>query len=228
MTNCTPHRVFLAAVADGETDLVPAATLDHVRTCDDCTREIRMHQLLTSRLRQASKRLYEPAPTTRSRVLLPGRLRLIAAGAVAAVVLAATGVGWFVLSRPDPVQAAVTASSQPLQIESGDPSQVGQWCLRASGRALPAIELDSMEIVGARMDRLASTDIVTVVYTAPSGARVSVSWLEGAAPPGAGVEDRRLGGHELLIVHSAVGTAVIMGTSAGAMWQIAAAIESAA
>jgi hypothetical protein len=145
-----------------------------------------------------------------------------------AALLGVAGVGWFALSRPDPVLAAVNASSQPLQIESSDPSQVGQWCLQASGRALPAIQLDGMQVAGARMDRAASTDIVTVVYTAPSGARVTVSWLEGQVPAGSGVEDRNISGHELLIVHSAVGTAVITGSSPVAMWQTAAAIESIA
>jgi len=151
---------------------------------------------------------------------------VIAACIAGAIVLGAAGVGWLALSRPDPVLAAVNASSQPLQIESSDPSQVSQWCLKASGRTLPAIQLDGMQVAGARMDRAASTDIVTVVYTAPSGARVTVGWLEGQAPAGAGVEDRNVSGHELLIVHSAVGTAVITGSSADAMWQTAAAIES--
>jgi hypothetical protein len=85
-----------------------------------------------------------------------------------------------------------------------------------------------MQVVGARMDRAASTDIVTVIYTAPSGARITVSWLEGQVPLGSGVEDKNISGRELLIVHSAVGTAVITGSSADAMWQTAAAIESTA
>src|SRR5260370_113094 len=115
-----------------------------------------------------------------------------------------------------------------LQIESSDPSQVGLWCLQASGRTLPAIQLDGMQVRGARMDRAASTDIVTVVYTAPSGERVTVGWLEGQGPTGSGVEDRNVSGHESLIVHSAVGTAVITGSSLDVMWQTAAAIESTA
>jgi len=223
---CTTHREFLAAIADGETALVPVGTLDHVKHCADCTSEVRAHQLLASRLRQASEHLEEAEPTRRPIPLARGRLRVIAACIAGAIVLGAAGVGWLALSRPDPVLAAVNASSQPLQIESSDPSQVSQWCLKASGRTLPAIQLDGMQVAGARMDRAASTDIVTVVYTAPSGARVTVGWLEGRAPAGAGVEDRNVSGHELLIVHSAVGTAVITGSSADAMWQTAAAIES--
>ena len=226
MNACTTHREFLAAIADGETALVPVGTLDHVKHCADCTREVRAHQLLASRLRQASEHLEEAEPTRRPIPLARGRLRVIAACIAGAIVLGAAGVGWLALSRPDPVLAAVNASSQPLQIESSDPSQVSQWCLKASGRTLPAIQLDGMQVAGARMDRAASTDIVTVVYTAPSGARVTVGWLEGQAPAGAGVEDRNVSGHELLIVHSAVGTAVITGSSADAMWQTAAAIES--
>jgi len=225
---CAPHREFLAAVADGETELVPAATLDHIKDCADCTNEVRAHQLLTSKLRLAAVEP-EQAPPERGLVSLPrGRVRLVAVGVAVAILVAGAGVGWTVISHPDPVQAAVTASSEPLQIQSGDASQVGQWCLQASGRTLPAIQLDGMQVVGARMDRSASTDIVTVVYTAPSGGRITVSWLEGQAPAGSGVEDRTISGHQLLIVHSPVGTAVVIGSSADAMWQIAAAIESTA
>lgn len=226
MSACADHREFLAAIADGETALVPTATLEHVKGCADCTREIRAHQLLSSGLRQATEQLEVAAPGRRVIARLPGRAGLIAAGVAGAILAASAGVGWSVLSRPDPVQAAVNASSQPLQIESNDPSQVGHWCLQASGRTVPAIQLDGMQVVGARMDRAASTDIVTVVYTAPSGDRITVSWLEGQAPSGAGVEDRNMSGHQLLIVHSAVGTAVIMGSSADVMWQTAAAIEA--
>ncbi len=228
MSGCTTHREYLAAIADGETALVPATTLDHVRHCADCADEVRAHRALTSRLRQANERMEEAEPSRRPITLARGRLRVIAAGIAGVILLGAAGIGWANLSRPDPVLAAVNASSQPLQIESSDPSQVGQWCLQASGRTLPAIQLDGMQVMGARMDRAASTDIVTVVYVAPSGARVTVSWLEGQAPGGSGVEDRNISGRELLIVHSAVGTAVVTGSSPDAMWQTAAAIESTA
>ena len=228
MNACASHREFLAAIADGEIALVPAATLEHLKGCTDCEEEVRAHQLLTARLRQATDNSAPTAPKVAPIPVLQGRKRVIAAALAGVMVLAVAGVGWFELSRPDPVQAAVNASSQRMQIESTDPSQVGQWCVRASGRNLPAVQLDGMQIAGARMDRTASTDIVTVVYTVPSGSRVAVSWLEGSAPSGSGVEERNVGGHELLIVHSAVGTAVITGSSRSAMWQAAAAIESTA
>ena len=228
MTGCAPHREFLAAMADGEMDLVPAATFEHVESCVRCAREVSALKALSARLRQAADQVGAAAPVQRTiRFRAPAGLGVIAAVVAAAVLVASAGAGWYVLSRPDPVQAAFDASGQPLQIESADPAQVGQWCLNASGREVPAIQLDGMQVLGARMDRVASTDIVTVVYTAPSGARVTVSWLEGQAPPGSGVEDRTVSGHELLIVHSPAGTAVILGSSSQAMWQTAAAIETA-
>jgi hypothetical protein len=226
VTACAPHREFLAAIADGETALVPVAAREHVRDCAECAQEIRTQRLLTSRLRQATVLSDRAVPERRRISLVPRRLVGVAAAVAAAVMLAGAGFGLYALSRPDPVQAALTASSQPVQYNSPDPSQVGQWCLNVSGRELPAIQLDGMRVVGARMDRVASTEIVTVVYTDPTGARVTVSWLEGQAPSGSGIEDRNLSGHELLVVYSAVGTAVVTGSSTDAMWQTATAIES--
>jgi hypothetical protein len=227
VSDCSPHREFLAALADGETALVPASTIEHVNECRDCSREIRVHRSLTSKLREAGESLEAASPR---RVPIVFRRRVLGViGAAAILMLAVVGgaAGWSLLSRQDPVQAAVMASSQPLQIQSTDPSKVAAWCFNESGRGLPAVHLDGMQVVGARMDRVPSTDIVTVVYAAPTGSRVSVSWLEGQAPGGSGVEETKASGHEVLIVHSTVGTAVISGSSSAAMWEVAAAIESA-
>ena len=226
MEACAPHRAFLAAIADGETALVPAATLDHVSTCPDCGREIRAHHLLSSKLRQAANEPHDAAPRRPRIDLAPARLRVIAA-VVALALVGAAGVTWVALSRPDPVQAAVSAASQPLQVQSGDATVVAQWCMQASGRYLPATELDGLQMVGARMDRVGSTDIVTVTYAASSGERVNVGWLEGQVPSGSGIEETDRSGHRLLIVHAQVGTAVVTGSSTDTMWQAAAAIESA-
>lgn len=228
MTSCLTHREFLAAIADGEMDLVPAATVEHVESCADCKREIRAHRLLSSRLRQAAGFLERTSPDSGPQPIVRTRTRLVAGGVAAAVLVAAAGAGWLVLSAPDPVQAAVNASSEPMQIETGDPVQVGQWCLQASGRSLPVVRLDGLQVVGARMDRVASTDVVTITYADSSGARVTVSWLEGEAPPGTGVGETSKSGHSLLIVHSSLGTAVILGSSSDAMWEAAVAIETAA
>jgi hypothetical protein len=226
LSACASHRDYLAAIADGETTLVPPATLDHVQSCPDCMREIRAHQVLGSRLRQAGEQLLQAAPTHPHIPVVSRRLGVIAACAAAAMLVAGAGAAWSVLSRPDPVLAAVNASSQPLEMQSSDPSQVGQWCMEASGKPVPALQLDEMRVVGARMDRIASTEIVSVAYVRPSGERITVSWFEGEAPPGSGVEQRDVSGHRLLIVHSAVGTAVVTGSSTNALWEAAAAIES--
>src|SRR5207247_1081370 len=82
------------------------------------------------------------------------------------------------------------------------------WCVRASGRNLPATELDGLQVVGARMDRVGSTDIVTVTYAVSSGQRVTVGWLEGQVPSGSGIEDTDRSGHRLLIVHARAGSSV--------------------
>ena len=106
MTACAPHRQFLAAIADGETALVPPATLEHVKDCAECAEEIRTHQLVTSRLRQATALPEEAAPERRRISLVPRRLVTVAAAVAAAVVIAGTGFGLYALSRPDPVQGA--------------------------------------------------------------------------------------------------------------------------
>ena len=225
MSDCAAHREYLAAIADGETELVPAVTIDHVAACPDCTVEVQAHRVLTSKLRAASVQVGEADPKRLPISLRTGRWASIAAAA-AVLAVAVGAAGWSALSQPDPVQAAVTASSRPLQFQSMDSVKVGKWCLNESGHGLPAVQLDGMQVIGARMDRVPSTEIVTVVYTTPTGATVSVSWLEGQAPHGSGVEDRTESGHEVLIVHAPVGTAVVTGSSSAAAWEIAAAIES--
>jgi hypothetical protein len=226
MNACATHREFLGALADGETGLVPAATIEHLEHCAECSRELEAHRLLGSRLREASEHL--EGAVMKPSLASTGRrgMALVAAGIAAALVIGLAAAGWSALLRPDPVLAAVTASSQPLQIQSRDPSQVQAWCVRASGRDLPVIQLDGMDVVGARMDRVPATDIVTVSYTTPGGAQVTVSWLEGQAPGGSGVEEKVVSGHHVLLIHAPRGTAVIAGSSNTAMWEAAAAVES--
>ena len=74
MNACAMHREFLGALADGEKELVPAATIEHVENCADCSREAAAHRLLNSRLREASAHLDEavmrPLPATTRRLHL--------------------------------------------------------------------------------------------------------------------------------------------------------------
>ena len=225
MTTCAQHRDFLGALADGELDLVPAGTIDHVHSCADCSMEVQNHRQLSHKLREAIEHL--PGATAKtSPAASHSRLIAVSAASAAAVVVAVVAAGWFALSRPDPVQAAVTASTQSLQLQSTDPAQVQAWCVRTSGRNLPVVQVDGMTMVGARMDRVPSTDIVTVAYISPGGTEVTVSWLEGQAPGGSGVEEKDVSGRHVLLVHAPRGTAVIGGSSIGAMWEAAAALEA--
>ncbi len=227
MSTCAPHREFLGAFADGEMDLVPAATVEHVKGCAGCAQEIQAQQLLTRRIGEASDQIDEPA--SRDLTHSPRRRRTgLIAGTAAAVLLVAGAAAWSAFAKPDLVQAAVLASSGPLQIQSADASSVGAWCVEASGRSVPEIQLDEMKVVGARMDRVTSTDIVTVKYSAPDGSQVAVSWLEGQPPAGSGIEEKNVAGRIVLLVHAPRGTAVVVSSSNPAMWETAAAIETMA
>ncbi|HEX4213623.1 MAG TPA: hypothetical protein VIA06_09910 [Candidatus Dormibacteraeota bacterium] len=43
----------MVSIAEGDLDTVPAATLDHVRACDDCRRELAASSLFGRRVREA-------------------------------------------------------------------------------------------------------------------------------------------------------------------------------
>src|ERR687887_1781417 len=98
MIHCAPHREYLAAIADRELELVPPATLEHVKDCADCTREIRAHQLLSSRLRQASDLMGKGAPERPPIAWSPGRVGLVAAATAIAILASGAGAWWFVQS----------------------------------------------------------------------------------------------------------------------------------
>ncbi len=227
MSTCAAHREFLGALADGEMDFVPAATVEHVKGCAECVQEIQAQQLLSRCIREASAHLNETASSALTHSTRRRRAGLIA-GTAAAVLLVGGAAVWSTFAKPDLVQAAVLASSGPLQIQSADPSSVGAWCIEASGRSVPEIQLDGMKVIGARMDRVPSTDIVTVKYTAPDGSQVAVSWLEGQPPAGSDIEEKNVSGRNVLLVHAPRGTAVVVSSSNPAMWEAAAAIETTA
>jgi len=118
--SCAPHRPYLAAIADGELDLVPASTLAHVRTCPDCGRHVATHSLLTDRLRQAI------APARGRRAPALHRAVVVAA---AALLVAITAAGLAALHGPgggqDRVAVAAAAARGPLQFSSGDDAAIG-------------------------------------------------------------------------------------------------------
>ena len=227
MSGCKEHRPFLAALADGETELVPAATLTHVADCPDCAEEADTHRLLGARLSASVNADRLPIPR-RGRRSWPVRL-----GAVAAVVIALAGAaaGWHAYTGEDRVAAAAAVAWDQPQYGSSDASTITSWCERASGRPMREVALPGLSPLGARMDYRAGTDIVTVTYTTPQGERINVSWLDASqAPSGrSGVQSRMIEGRMVLLVASPGGTAVISGSAPqSSLWATAATLEAGA
>jgi len=211
VSGCREHRPYLAAIADGELELVPAATLTHVADCPDCAEEADTHRLLGARLR-ASVNADRLPTQRRGRRSWPVRL-----GAAAAVVMALAGAaaGWHAYTGEDRVAAAVAVASGQAQYSSSDASTITSWCERASGRPMREVALPGLSPLGARMDHRAGADIVTVTYATPQGERINVSWLDASqAPTGrSDVQTRMIEGRTVLLVASPWGTAVICGSA---------------
>src|SRR5438477_7229292 len=105
---CADYRPYLAALADGEADLVPPGTAEHVQTCSDCAAELATHQLLSSKLRTAIKAPAAPLP------MPPRRTLLVPLAAAAAVLAIAAGALFMTWPPTDPVASAVlVADRQP-------------------------------------------------------------------------------------------------------------------
>ena len=198
---CSEFRPFLAALADGETALLPEGIEEHIGGCEDCAAELAAHRLLSSKLRAAL-----PAPLP---VPMPRRRPWLAPAAAAAAVLA-IAVGALVMTRPQPdlVATAVLVADRQPQYSSADPNRVARWCARQYGESLPAVDLAGMVPVGARVDDSGGGRIATVTY-ARGSYRVHVSWLGAPAgvepaPAERDVEGRHAvtirAGHELAVV----------------------------
>lgn len=225
MSGCKEHRPYLAALADGETELVPAATLAHVADCPGCAEEADTHRLLAARLRAGVNADKLPMPRRR------GRSWAVRLGAAAAVVvpLAAAAAGWHAYTGEDRVAAAVAVASDQPQYSSSDASTITSWCERASGRPTREVALPGLSPLGARMDHRAGADIVTVSYVTPQGERINVSWLDASqAPIGrSDVQSRMIEGRTVLLLASPGGRAVISGgASLSSLWATAAALAA--
>lgn len=192
------HRPYLAALADGERDLVPTATRAHVDGCDQCRAELEAHQLLGQRLRAAARVAVSsplsgegPFPAARG-PLSPasaaggvGRRLLFPLAAAAAVLAIALG-GAVVMTRPpDPLAAAVLVASQQPEYASQDPVEIARWCTAKYGNRVPVVALPGLQPQGARMDWPHDEGVATVTYLLDQET-VHVSWLsvaEGGAQP---------------------------------------------
>jgi hypothetical protein len=222
--------VYLAALADGELDLVPVAVLRHVRSCPHCERGVETHRALARRLRTAVRP--EPArPVSRSPFPSRWLPRGWAAAAAALVAVAMLGglAAWRLTAGPDQVALAAALARQGPQYHSRDDAAIGAWCERASARPMPLVSLPSLAPVGARVDRPDGDRVVTISYRTEAGARVTVSWLDAGSVPasGARIEGRSVGGRTVLAVRSPTGVAVVTGDAPQrTLWATAAALES--
>jgi hypothetical protein len=228
---CLAHRPYLAAFADGELDLIPEATREHVTACSDCSAEIAGHGLVGEKLRRGLQMVvYRDAG---HRGWVAGVEKRVAMLGVAAVVLfagLAATLGWRATHGSlDPVVAAVAAADEQPTLRSTNPATIGAWCARASERAQPPVVLSSLQPVGVRMDTAAGTNIVTIFYTSGEGDRVTVGWLDTSSAPqsGSSVEARDVSGRLVLVLRTPIGTAVLTGGgSPTELWNNAATIES--
>jgi hypothetical protein len=204
----TDHRPYLAALADGELELVPVATRAHVDDCDQCRAELEAHQLLGRRLRAAARSV-APVPAaggaSTRRFLLP-----LAAAAAVAIAIG----GAFLATRPatpDPLAAAVLVANQQPEYASADPVEIARWCTVQYGNRVPVVALPGLTPTGARMDWPHDQGVATVTYTLDRET-VHVSWLsvaEGGAQP----EVVTVGGKPAVLVRKHGITALISGTA---------------
>jgi hypothetical protein len=225
------HTSYLAAIADGETELVPASTLAHVAACRSCLAELKTQRLLSARIREAEadggRARRKPVASARQ------SRRLLVAGAAASLIVAvAFAATLFAQSwrGQDQVLAAASAAQGQPAYQSGDEHAVAAWCERQSGRPMPVVALAGLSPYGARLDHLASGEVVTVDYVSDAGARVTVSWLDATS---VGVMGRRIEAHvdgarTVLLVRSSSGSAVVAGDApAPLLWSTAAQLETA-
>ncbi|GAC1583334.1 MAG: hypothetical protein NVS3B24_21970 [Candidatus Dormibacteria bacterium] len=230
--NCAVHGLYLSVLADGELELVPATTRQHVLQCADCARELSAYRVLNLKLRDA---LPMATPATGTRRLRRGPHRLwtrLTIGGMAAALLVGGGVGfsaWRSSQEPPGLSAAMAAATAPAQFSSSSTSAIHAWCVQSSGRPMPTLDLPGLTPVGARMDRADGVEVITLSYVTPIGERVGVSWLDslGSAPRSTSVESRVVSGRMVLMLHSTAGAAVVSGdASASVLWAAAGAIEA--
>jgi hypothetical protein len=232
LDDCREHRPYLGTLADGELDLVPERTREHVGHCEACANEVAAHGLVSEKLRSA---LLGPADigTASSAPRFSRRRRVAMLGTAAAVAAVAVGAGTttLVTSRgSDPIAAAVTASHQSPALRSSDAATIASWCARQSERLSPVVAVPSLTPTGVRMDPVNDTNVVTIFYTTPLGGHVAVGWLDArpAAPGDMQVETRTVSGSQVLLMHTGTGTAVISGdVPLSMLWSAAGSLEAA-
>jgi hypothetical protein len=229
--SCRAHRLYVSAFADGEIDLVPEHSREHLQECPDCAEEMAAHGLIGEKLRLAFGG--EPAGVERRRRRLRPPLRWSRAAALLAAAVAIAGastMGWLLTHRTvDPVRLAVEAARQAPALQTSDATVIARWCAQQSERPQPVVQLPSLTPVGARMDREDGANVVTIFYTAGSGQHLAVTWIDGAVarPDDLHVQSRNVDGSTVLVMRTHDGSAVITGdASTTLLWRTAGAVEA--
>ncbi|MGB2939969.1 MAG: hypothetical protein WBD38_06715 [Candidatus Dormiibacterota bacterium] len=237
---CAEARVYTGACADGEMELVPAAAVDHVAACDECTREVdwqRAGNLAVAGALSQEAAMDSSAAAANTVESLPGGTRrwrpgALIAAAAAAMVLVSVGVGAVLISpnRFDAAPAPEGAMADAVHIfgtpadYSGDSVAVNGWA-GAHGAAMPVMSIAGAACVGARAGTVAGRQAVTYLYR-EGASPVELSPIPGEAPMSWPTsETRMMNGIAVGMVHHGNQGLIVVADDESALMQFISQIQ---